>query len=228
MTPSSFYASRRWLLVAIGVLFGFLAVAAAVHEAWLLARWDLPIQRFVEAHRSATLDTVFRVFSRFGSTVVIVIGTATMAALSWKRCRAVSITIVVAAAARPLLEYVCKEVVGRSRPDLEPLVHGRGPSFPSGHVLAAIALYGLLPLVVGLYTRRRALWWAATAVSAVLITGIGASRVYLGVHWFSDVVGSLLLGSFFVLGVEVVLSYAHRYVVCDARDRRPFVSESDR
>jgi undecaprenyl-diphosphatase len=228
MTPSSFYASRRRLLVGIGLLFAFVAVAAAVHHAWLLERWDLPIQRFVEGHRNPALDTAFRLLSRSGSTAVVVSGAAVLAALSWKRCRAVTVTIVVAAAARPLLEYGCKTVIGRSRPDLEPLVHGRGPSFPSGHVFAAIALYGLVPLVIGLYTRRRALWWASAAVSAALIGGIAASRVYLGAHWSSDVVGSLLLGSFFLLGVEVVSTRAHRVPGLRCRGAQLGPSESGR
>ena len=47
-----------------------------------------------------------------------------------------------------------------------------------------------------------------------MIGAIAASRVYLGVHWFSDVVGSLLLGSFFLLGVEAVLDHAHRVDGC--------------
>jgi len=134
--------------------------------------------------------------------------------LTWRRCRAVGIAILVAALARPLLEFVLKLVVARDRPDLERLVTGRGFSFPSGHVMAAVALYGLLPLVVALFTRSRVLWWASVVASGLVIAAVAASRVYLGVHWFSDVVGSLLLGSFFLLGVEAVLGYVHRVDGC--------------
>ena len=125
-----------------------------------------------------------------------------------------SIAIVAAALARPLLEFVLKDIVGRARPDLERMVNGQGYSFPSGHVLAAIALYGLVPVVVGLFTRSRLLWWASAAASGVVIIAIAASRVYLGVHWTTDVLGSLLLGSFFLLGVEAVLAYVHRVDGC--------------
>ena len=115
---------------------------------------------------------------------------------------------------RPLLEFTLKASVGRDRPDLERLVAGNGPSFPSGHVMAAVALWGLVPLVVALYTPHRRVWWATVLGSGSLIMAIGASRIYLGVHWFSDVVGGLIVGAFFLLGVEWVLVRRHRRDPC--------------
>jgi undecaprenyl-diphosphatase len=209
-TPSSFFRERRSLLFVIALAFVMLAGAAALQQGWLPNQWDVPIQRFVEGHRNHGLDTIFRAASRLGSTAVVVPVTLFLSVLAWRRCRAVSVAIVAAAVARPLLEFVLKEFIARDRPDLDRLVHGQGFSFPSGHALAAVALYGLVPLVVGLFTRNRALWWASVVASGVVIVAIAASRVYLGVHWFSDVVGSLLLGSFFLLGVEAAFHYAHR------------------
>ena len=77
--------------------------------------------------------------------------------------------------------------------------------FPSGHVLAAVALWGLMPLVVSLYTRRRWVWWLSVAVSGGLILGIAASRVYLGVHWFTDVSAGFIVGTFFLLAVDTLV-----------------------
>ncbi len=152
-TPSSFFKGRSTLLAAIGSAFVVLAIAVAVNRAWLPLQWDLPIQRFVEDHRTAALDSLFLAISRLGSTVVVLAVSVMLIFLTWRRCRAVSIAILVAATARPLLEFVLKDVVGRARPNFERLVDGQGYSFPSGHVMAAIALYGLLPVVVGLFTR---------------------------------------------------------------------------
>jgi len=227
VTPASFFESRRPLLIAIGALFALLATAAAIRNAWLPLRWDLPIQRLVERNRTHDLDRLFLAVSRFGSTPVVFAGGALLAWLTWRRCRAVSIAIIVSTLTRPMVEFVVKTIVGRDRPDLERLVNGHGPSFPSGHVLAAIALYGLLPLVVGLFTRSRVLWWASIMFAALLILAIAASRVYLGVHWFSDVVGSLLLGSFFLLGVEAVFDGAHRRLGCDDGTRARSESRCD-
>ncbi|HEX5096388.1 MAG TPA: phosphatase PAP2 family protein [Acidimicrobiia bacterium] len=209
-TPSSFYDRRRPLLAGLGLAFVLLAAAAALAGGWLALRWDLPIARFAIAHRSDTLDTFFRSASRLGSTVVVLGLSAVLVLVTWSRCRAVALAIAVAALTRPLIEFVLKDAVDRPRPSLSRLVVGTGPSFPSGHVMAAVALYGLLPLVVGLFTRNRVVWWASAAVSGVLIVTIAASRVYLGVHWFSDVVGSMLLGSFFLLAVEAIHRSLHR------------------
>lgn len=214
LTPATALLPRRRLLIALGVLLGILAISAAVANGQLLLTWDEPIQHRVESSRTSLLDELFLAFSFLGSTVaVLTLGTvATL--LTWRRCRAVALAVGFATFSRPLIEFCLKATVGRDRPNLERLVNGQGPSFPSGHVMAAVALWGLLPVIVALYTQRRALWWTSVAVAATLIAGIAASRVYLGVHWFSDVTGGLVVGAFFLLAVEHVFHRAHSRYPC--------------
>jgi undecaprenyl-diphosphatase len=219
LTPVSFYASRRTLLVLIGGLFGVLAIAAIVASSRVLLTWDEPITRWLVANRTPALDTFFRSVSRLASTSTILILGPVLVALTWHRCRAVALAIAAATLARPLLEFTLKELVDRPRPDLGRLVNGIGPSFPSGHVMAAVALWGLLPIVVGLFTTNRKIWWASVIVSGTVIGLVAASRVYLGVHWFSDACAGLLLGSFFLIGVETILAEIHRRDGCGL-DRR--------
>jgi undecaprenyl-diphosphatase len=214
LTPSGFYRDRRHILVLLGGVFTFLALAAMLGSSGVLLTWDEPVQRFVESQRTPALDTFFLGVSRFGSTVTVLALAGALVLLTWHRCRAVAIAIVVATLARPLVEFTMKEIVGRDRPDFERMVGGTGYSFPSGHVLATIAVFGLLPLVVGLFSRSRALWWATAAFSGTVIVLVAASRVYLGVHWFSDVTAGLVFGSFFLLGIEAVLTEAHRRTGC--------------
>jgi undecaprenyl-diphosphatase len=214
LTPATFLLTRRRLLLALAVLLGALAIAAAVAGGQVLLTWDDPIQRGVEANRTSDLDRFFLGVSRLGSTIPVLILGSVAALLTWRRCPAVGLAIAVATFSRPLIEFVLKATVDRARPDYERMVAGNGPSFPSGHVMAAVALWGLLPVVVALYTDRRALWWASVALSGGLIVGIAASRVYLGVHWFSDVTGGLVVGAFFLLGVEAVYHRAHSRLPC--------------
>ncbi len=225
-TPSSVLLPRRRLMLTLAAVFAALAVSAALWGGQVLLTWDEPIQRAVESRRTAGLNDFFLTVSRFGSTIpVLVLGT-TAALVTWRRCSAVGMAVLVATFSRPLLEFTVKALVDRDRPDLERLVAGNGPSFPSGHVMAAVAVWGLLPLVVSLYTRRRAVWWASVAVAGTLIAGIGASRIYLGVHWFSDVIGGLIVGTFFLLGVEAVVTRQHGRHPCHligcADDDEPF------
>ncbi len=209
LTPVGFFHGRRPVLFALAGLFVALATAASINGGALLLNWDKPIQHYVEDNRSGLSTEIFERFSFLGSTKVVLALGVVMAIAAWRRCRVVGAVVLAAMLARPLLEFMLKAGVDRDRPDLERLVAGNGPSFPSGHVMAAVALWGLLPLVVTLYTRRRSVWWASLAASVVLILGIGASRTYLGVHWFSDVMGGLLVGVFFLIGVERLLDRMH-------------------
>jgi undecaprenyl-diphosphatase len=209
VSPSSILLVRRRLLIALGALLVGFAIAAAMNHGQILLTWDEPIQRGVEANRNSGLNRFFLTVSRLGSTIpVLTLGTLA-ALVTWRRCRAVGTVVLVATFARPVLEFTMKAVVGRDRPDFERLVAGNGPSFPSGHVMAAVALWGLLPVIVSLYTRNRAVWWASVCASVTLIVSIAASRVYLGVHWFSDVTAGMVVGAFFLLGVDVLLTHQH-------------------
>jgi undecaprenyl-diphosphatase len=214
ITPRSFFASRRHLLPGIVGLFLALAAGAVVANGWLLMQWDKPVQRFVEANRTEQLDSFFRLASRMGSTIVVLTVGAVLSALIFSRCRAVAIAVITATLARPALEFTMKELVGRDRPEYGQMVSGDGYSFPSGHPMAAMAIWGMLPVVVGLFTTRRGLWWASVFVSGLLILAIAASRVYLGVHWVSDVVAGLLAGAVFLVGVEWILHRAHAVAGC--------------
>ncbi|HEX5616592.1 MAG TPA: phosphatase PAP2 family protein [Acidimicrobiia bacterium] len=208
-TPQGLYGHRREILIGLGSLFAFLAIAAKTAHGTLLLTWDEPIQHWVEGSRTAAWTSFFMTASALGSTKAVLALGVTSAALVWQRCRAAALTIVVAMLARPLVEFTLKALVARDRPDFERLVPGNGPSFPSGHPMAAIACWGLLPIIVALFTNKRTIWWASVAVSVAAIALIGASRVYLGVHWFSDVVGGLVAGAFFLLFVEFVLEREH-------------------
>ena len=214
MTPASVLLPRRRLLIALAVLMVALAAAAATAGGQALLTWDDPIQRAVEARRTAGFDEFFLTISRLGSTMVVLGLGAVAALVTWRRCPAVALAVVAATLSRPLLEFTLKATVTRDRPDFERLVNGTGYSFPSGHVMAAVALWGLLPVIVGLYTRRKLFWWASVVIAGSLIVGIAASRVYLGVHWFSDVTAGLVVGTFFLLGIEHVFLRAHLRYPC--------------
>src|SRR6056297_3312040 len=86
--------------------------------------------------------------------------------------------------------------------------------FSSFVVILAVVARRCRPLALALFTNRRWIWWATGALSAVLIVGISASRVYLGVHWFSDIVQGLLLGWLFLTLVELRYVNRHRRHGC--------------
>ncbi len=213
-TPAGVLLYHPAIIGSMVALSLALAVAAAVDGGAALRTWDVPIQHWVEGHRSDTLDTLFRVISRLGSNLLVFAVLGPLLLVLGRRCRTMAFTLAISVLARSPIEFLIKELVDRPRPNFDRLVDGTGPSHPSGHVLAAIALWGLLPPMVAALTHRHFWWWASTVVGIVVVVLVAACRVYLGVHWFSDVVQGLLLGSLYLVGVEAVFEWHHRRRAC--------------
>ena len=187
-------ARRRWpLLLPAALLVPLLLGLAASLDGGRLLLWDAPLTAQAVAHRSAWVDHIALAVSRLGAWPVVYPVGALLAWLASRRSRTLAMIIVVVVASRPAFEWLLKDLVARPRPAGDRLVAGTGYSFPSGHVLAAAATWAFLPPVLAQYTRSRALWWAAVGVAGSIVGLVAWSRVWLGVHWTSDVVASLAI-----------------------------------
>lgn len=200
-TLGHLHAHHSWVVPLAVATFLVLALGAAFD--WL--PWDEPLLRAAVRARQPWSDDVAMRVSSLGSTHIVLIVAALAAVTAWFRSPPLAKAIVVIALARPLVEFTVKELVGRERPVGDRLVDGTGPSFPSGHPMATAASWCLIPLVVELYTRRKAIWWAAVSVVWTLALAVAASRVWLAVHWPSDVVGGLLLAVVGVAAAEHIM-----------------------
>lgn len=184
------------VLVAAG--WGFGALLQDVLGGDDATRLDLPIVRYLAAHRTAWLTTTMRDLTWIGSTavvlpLVVVVGLAVRSRTrSWAAMVRLTLTLGGAIA----LSDLVKLLVGRARPQVGQLVStATGYSFPSGHAtqIAAVAV-----TLASLGAARTSSWsakvtmWAAAALVCLVV---GFSRVYLGVHWPTDVAGGYALGS---------------------------------
>lgn len=212
---------RSWALAAAAA-FAVLALLAAFAEPVLLLI-DRPVAESVVAARSPIGNEVMALISLMGTRYVI--GVLVLSMLGWslitRRCRVAALILVAAFLLNPAVEFFLKEIaIGRVRPNILPLVPGRGASFPSGHVLASAGFYGAVAVAVWDAARSSLIRFLTVGASAALVLAIAASRVYLGVHWTSDVVAGMLLGSLIVLATRVVLG-EHRLspvpLCCDRR-----------
>jgi membrane protein DedA with SNARE-associated domain/membrane-associated phospholipid phosphatase len=200
-----------WLTftVAAGALaawaFGGLTQDVVGHDDTVLA--DPHVTAWVIAHRTGWLTSALQVLTWLGSTAFIIpAGLATglyfvLGRRDWRP--PVLLTVAVAGAVG--LYNIVKALVGRPRPPAAIWIgHYTGASFPSGHATQSTAFYAMLAIVVcaGLSFRRRAIAWSAAALVVLIV---GASRIYLGAHWLTDVLGGYALGATWVAIVVVVL-----------------------
>ena len=162
-------------------------------------------------HRPA-LVTLARVFTFFGEpTLLVSAGFLVAAWLWWRGHRHLPIALLLIVLIGRGISEVQKYMIARVRPDLEPhLVVVQTSSFPSGHATSSMIFYLTLALVLTAGTR----WHRIAAAGAILLSlMIGTSRVMLGVHWPSDVIGGWAFGMLWVL---LTLRLAHRLLETDS------------
>ncbi len=157
---------------------------------------DSSITSWAVAHRTHGLTTVARVLSTLGSQTVLIPLTAIVTVvLVWRR-RLVSAALLLAAWAGAIGLYsLTKHFVHRMRPPANIWLTevGRTSSFPSGHATQSLATFIALVLVGAVWLPN--LRWPGRAIALGLATGVGWSRVYLGVHWATDVGAGWLIAA---------------------------------
>lgn len=195
--------------VATG-LFSTLTGIVLLEPTWLASMDTAVTAQIADTHNGA-MNRVMQVITLLGDRIVIgvmLIG-ITAWALTTGRCRTPVQVLVAAFLLNPVLEALLKGLVGRERPELAQLVSGDGPAFPSGHVLATVGFYGILGLITWRSTTRRGFAVGISLSASLVIALVGFSRIYLGVHWLTDVVGGLLVGAAFVLATAYFLRDHH-------------------
>lgn len=104
-----------------------------------------------------------------------------------------------------LVNQIVKHIVRRPRPSVLRLVEESGYSFPSGHSMVSVALYGIIVYTIYKNVKNKYVKWISIVLLSLLVLLIGFSRIYVGVHYFTDVVGG------FTLGLVVLIIYIDIY-----------------
>jgi undecaprenyl-diphosphatase len=184
-------------------LFGLLAEEVFEGDA---RHFDEVVRQTIHAQASPALTTVMRAFTFLGSVAFVLVASVCAFGALWltgHRRRAVLIVITVVGGL--LLMSTLKVVFHRARPD--PFFDTALPasySFPSGHALVSCCFYGAAAALA--LRDQKKTWIRATVWTAanIVIFMIGLSRIYLGVHYPSDVIAGYIAATAWVLGVAVV------------------------
>jgi undecaprenyl-diphosphatase len=172
--------------------------------------FDAAVREFIHSHSSAGLTTAMQFVTLLGSSLFVAIAATSGCVALWfagRRRKALLLAITVTGGS--LLMWVLKVSFHRQRP--QPFFDTHLPasySFPSGHALLSFCLYGAGAALFAADQKKRWVRVAIWTFAVVLVVGIGYSRIYLGVHYPSDVLAGYLSALVWVLGVGI----AHRKV----------------
>ncbi|MGK8485312.1 phosphatase PAP2 family protein [Nocardia asiatica] len=198
----------------VGVLTALLVVCAAVLTAGVVGgggpgRIDRGISDWAIAQRNDALTPVAVVVSVLGGTLAMTaLATATCLVLSWRRRWTSAALVAVAGLGGGLLVRGGKRLTDRDRPPVEDhLISVSNQAYPSGHGMGSFVVVGIV-LVVALPGLHGPLTRACAAIAAVVfVAAVGLSRIYLGVHWTTDILGAWCFGALWLILCLTVYRY---------------------
>ncbi len=194
-----------WAVIALGLTLVGQAITGPFESTMEPAESDLA--RWVADQRTPTLNDVAPVVSFLGGflTLLVLVPLIALGLGVWKHDVRLVLFAVLSCVGASAMYYSAAVSVDRERPPVRILDPGLDPlhSYPSGHVGAATALYGMLVVLAWIYAGRRARGWATLFLVLPLL--VAASRMYEGAHHLSDVLSSLLFVSLWVVVAAKVL-----------------------
>lgn len=190
----------RWIIFAI-VLIIFFTIAEDVFEKEIFS-FDGTIYNFLLNNRNSILNTFFKIITNLGGAICLAF--LTIMGIIFIKDKKYKIMIPINLFITAGLNFILKNFFVRPRPNELRLIEETGYSFPSGHAMASTAFYGLLIYIVYKKIENKKVRNTICIALALLIVLIDVSRIYVGVHYASDVIGGTCLSiAYLILFIEV-------------------------
>lgn len=181
------FKNKRWIILAIAICI-FILIAKTVLQKELFG-FDTSIYQFLVSCRTPILNIFFRIVTQFGSAIWLI--TITILAMIFIKKKKYKITIPLNLGLIALCNVILKYSFNRPRPEELRIIEETGFSFPSGHSMASMAFYGYLIYIIYKHIENKKLKYSLCILLGLMIFLIGLSRIYLGVHYTSDVIAGL-------------------------------------
>lgn len=192
----------KWIILFI-CLIGFLALAEDVFNKEIM-NGDIIGYKMVSTFLISDFATpVAKFITNFGGAIFLIL-TAIVLTILIKN-KKIGLAILLNLTIITILNQLLKRILQRSRPTEYRIIEETGYSFPSGHSMVSMAFYGYLIYLIYKYVKNKYIKWISIVLLSILIGTIGISRIYLGVHYTSDVLGGFLISvSYLIIYVSAV------------------------
>ncbi|OAH59541.1 MULTISPECIES: phosphatase PAP2 family protein [Bacillaceae] len=203
-----FQLSIAFIISLVSLIgFGFMAFLVSSHE---IIQFDQTVISFIQGLESSMLTAIMKFFTLIGSTYSIVVLSLLVLFFLYSvfKHRSELILFIAVVLGSNILFKSLKWFFHRARPDFHRLIEVGGYSFPSGHATNAITLYGILAFLLWRHIPVRWGRMVLIVISTMMMMMIGTSRIYLGVHYPTDIISGYLVGGFWL---AIAIWFYQRY-----------------
>ena len=192
----------RWMLLFI-CLIGFLALAEDVFHQEIMNGDIVGYDIVSKLFKFNASTPIAKFITNFGGAIFVISLTTILFFLI--KDKKIGISIIANLGIVTILNQIIKFIMQRPRPTEFRIIEETGYSFPSGHSMVSLAFYGYLIYLIYKYINNKHLKRTLIIILSVLICIIGVSRIYLGVHYTSDVLGGFLISfAYLIIYIELV------------------------
>lgn len=183
------------VLISLLIIFVFFVCEIVTNNIFI---YDNAIYNFIiNTFESDIMTKVLKLITQLGGVLYFTILSFLVVVLAKRKKTKLLIPINIGLGT--IINLIIKEIIKRPRPSVTRLVNESGYSFPSGHAMTSIAFYGFLIYLIYKRIQNKYLKWALIIVLCILIFLIGFSRIYLGVHYASDVISGFIAGAIYLI-----------------------------
>ena len=202
-----FIKNLKWIILFV-CLIGFLALAEDIFNKKIM-NGDIIGYKIISTFLISDFATpIAKFITNFGGAIFLIALTIVLFILIKNKKIGASIfsNLVVIT----ILNQLLKRILQRPRPTEFRIIEETGYSFPSGHSMVSMAFYGYLIYLIYRYVKNKYLKWGLIVLLSLLICTIGISRIYLGVHYTSDVLGGFLISISYLI---IYISAANKLLI---------------
>lgn len=195
---------KHWKRIVLFIcLIGFLELAEDVFNKEIM-NGDIIGYKIISTFLISDFATpIAKFITNFGGAIFIILLTVILIAVI--KNKKIGLSILTNLAIITILNQLLKRILQRPRPTEYRIIEESGYSFPSGHSMISMAFYGYLIYLIYKYVENKNVKWILISLLSILICLIGISRIYLGVHYTSDVLGGFLISiSYLVIYISAV------------------------